>query len=182
MRWTKMTTDPYEILGVSRTASQNEIKKAYRKLAKSLHPDLNPDDAAKQERFKAVSQAYDLLGDPEKRRRFDAGEIDASGQERPERRYYHDYAGQEAGRRYDAGPGFGAGFGGRMGEEDLSDIFAQFFGGRVRSRAGSAARLTPAARICIITSRSSSSTPPAAANAASPCRMATRSRLPSRPA
>lgn len=126
-----MNTDPYEILGVSRTASQDEVKKAYRKLAKSLHPDLHPDDMAKQERFKAVSAAYDLLGDPEKRRRFDAGEIDASGQERPERRYYHHYAGQEAGRRYDPGPGFGA-----EGEDaDLSDIFAQVFGRRT-GRAG----------------------------------------------
>ena len=121
-----MNNDPYEILGVPRTATQDDIKKAYRKLAKSLHPDLHPDDAAKQERFKAVSAAHDLLGDPEKRRRFDAGEIDASGQERPERQYYHHYAGQDAGRRYDPGPGFG----GAMGDDDLSDIFAQFFGGR----------------------------------------------------
>lgn len=125
-----MTSDPYKTLGIPRTATQAEIKKAYRKLVKELHPDLHPGDAAKQERFKAVSHAYDLLGDPEKRRRFDAGEIDASGQERPERQYYHHYAGQEAGRRYDAGPEFGAG----MGEDDLSDIFAQFFGG---ARAGS---------------------------------------------
>ena len=124
-----MTSDPYKTLGIPRTATQAEIKKAYRKLVKELHPDLHPDDAAKMERFKAVSHAYDLLSDPEKRRRFDAGEIDASGQERPERQYYHQYAGREAGRRYDAGPGFGAGFGGGMGEDDLSDIFAQFFGG-----------------------------------------------------
>ncbi len=121
-----MNNDPYEILGVPRTATKDDIKKAYRKLAKSLHPDLHPDDAAKQERFKAVSAAHDLLGDPEERRRFDAGEIDASGQERPERQYYHHYAGQDAGRRYDPGPGFG----GAMGDDDLSDIFAQFFGGR----------------------------------------------------
>ncbi len=121
-----MNTDPYKTLGISKTATQTEIKKAYRKLAKSLHPDLHPDDDEKQEQFKAVSVAYDLLGDPEKRRRFDAGEIDASGQERPERQYYHHYAGQEAGRRYDPGPGFGM----ELGDEDLSDIFAQYFGGR----------------------------------------------------
>ena len=121
-----MNSDPYKILGVPKTATQDEIKKAYRKLVKDLHPDLHPDDAVKQERFKAVSVAYGLLGDPEKRRRFDAGEIDASGQERPERQYYHQYAGQDAGRRYDRGPEFGAG----MDEEDLSDIFAQVFGGR----------------------------------------------------
>jgi DnaJ-class molecular chaperone len=121
-----MNNDPYKILGVPKTATQDEIKKAYRKLAKSLHPDLHPDDAAKLEQFKAVSAAYDLLGDPEKRRRFDAGEIDASGHERAERQFYHHYAGQDAGRRYDPGPGFGD----AMGDEDLSDIFAQFYGGR----------------------------------------------------
>lgn len=121
-----MKSDPYQILGVSRTATQDEIRKAYRKLVKDLHPDLHPDDTTKQEQFKAVSAANDLLSDPEKRRRFDAGEIDASGQERPERQYYHHYAGQDAGRRYDPG----AGFGGTMSEEDLGDIFSQFFGGR----------------------------------------------------
>ncbi|KNG93110.1 DnaJ C-terminal domain-containing protein [Pseudaestuariivita atlantica] len=128
-----MSNDPYKTLGVPKTASDAEIKKAYRKLAKELHPDLNPDDAAKQERFKAVSAAYDLLGDPEKRRRFDAGEIDASGQERADRQYYHEYAGQDSGRRYDRGPGFGA----TMSEEDLGDIFSQFFGqGGAHGRGG----------------------------------------------
>ena len=80
-----MNDDPYAILGVTKTATQDEIKKAYRKLAKSLHPDLHPDDPDKKAQFQAVSAAYDLLGDPDKRKRFDAGEIDASGQERPER-------------------------------------------------------------------------------------------------
>jgi len=127
-----MSMDPYKTLGVRKTATQDEIKKAYRKLAKDLHPDLHPDDTAKHERFKAVSAAYDLLGDAEKRRRFDAGEIDASGQERPERQYYHQYAGQDAGRRYDPGSGFGGGA--TMGEEDLSDIFSQFFGGQGGAR------------------------------------------------
>jgi len=127
-RQKQMNNDPYQILGVPRTATQDEIKKAYRKLVKDLHPDLHPDDTDKHERFKAVSVAYGLLGDPETRRRFDAGEIDASGQERAERRYYHHYAGHEDGRRYDPGPGFGA----AMDDDDLSDIFAQVFGGRTR--------------------------------------------------
>ncbi len=126
-----MSTDPYEILGLSKTASQDEIKKAYRKLAKALHPDLHPDDPGKQAEFQAVSAAHDLLRDPEKRRRFDAGEIDASGQERPERQYYHHYAGGDAGARYDPdhGPGFGSGYGGAS-EEDLSDLFSELFGRR----------------------------------------------------
>lgn len=121
--------DPYTTLGVEKTATQEQIKKAYRKLAKTLHPDLHPDDAGKLAEFQAVSAAYDLLGDPEKRRKFDAGEIDASGQERPRRQYYHEYAGQDAAGRYDRGGEFGRGFGAGS-EEDLSDLFSDLFGRR----------------------------------------------------
>jgi curved DNA-binding protein CbpA len=73
-----VSDDPYAVLGVKREATQDEIRKAYRQLAKKLHPDLNPGDKAAEEKFKQVSVAYDLLGDPEKRARFDRGEIDAS--------------------------------------------------------------------------------------------------------
>jgi DnaJ-class molecular chaperone len=117
-----MAGDPYAALGVKKTASQEEIKKAYKRIARDSHPDLNPDDPAAEGRFKAASAAWDLLKDPEKRARFDRGEIDASGQERPERRYYRDFA--EAG----AGPQAGGGF----EEFDLGDLFAGMAGRRGR--------------------------------------------------
>ena len=77
-------TNPYEVLGVAPTASSADIQKAYRNLAKKLHPDLNPGDKTAEEKFKEVAGAYDLLGDSEKRIRFDDGEIDATGAERPQ--------------------------------------------------------------------------------------------------
>jgi DnaJ-class molecular chaperone len=84
--------NPYEVLGVAATASADDIQKAYRKLAKKLHPDLNPGDKTAEEKFKEVAGAYDLLSDAEKRKRFDAGEIDASGAERPQHHFYRDFA------------------------------------------------------------------------------------------
>jgi DnaJ-class molecular chaperone len=74
--------DPYETLGLRRTATAEEIKRAYRRLAKKLHPDLNPGKAAIEQQFKEATAAYELLSDPEKRARFDRGEIDAAGAER----------------------------------------------------------------------------------------------------
>src|SRR3954469_5958472 len=63
--------DPYKILGVDKKAPQDEIKKAYRKLARQYHPDRNPDDASAESRFKEISAAYDVLGDPDKRKEYD---------------------------------------------------------------------------------------------------------------
>jgi DnaJ-class molecular chaperone len=121
--------DPYEVLGVSKTASQDEIQKAYRKLAKKLHPDLNPGDKKAEEKFKDIGTAYDILGDPEKRARFDRGEIDATGAERPQRRYYREYAdaGPERAGAYSSDSGF-ADF------ADAGDIFADLFGRGAKGR------------------------------------------------
>src|SRR5215470_15656919 len=101
-----MADDLYSVLGVARTAKAEDIAKAYRKLAKKLHPDLNPGDKAAEDKFKQVTAAYDILGDTEKRRRYDLGEIDASGQERQQQRYYREYAGGEDGARYRSTAGY----------------------------------------------------------------------------
>ena len=73
-----MADDPYVVLGVPRNASEDDIRRAYRKLAKELHPDVNPSDPkSAEERFKKVSGAYEIVGDPENREQYDRGEIDA---------------------------------------------------------------------------------------------------------
>ncbi|OCP03947.1 MULTISPECIES: DnaJ C-terminal domain-containing protein [unclassified Ensifer] len=117
-------TSPYETLGVSREATQKDIQSAYRKLAKKLHPDLNPGDKGAEDRFKAVSAAYALLSDEDKRGKYDRGEIDETGAETPPRQYYRDYAtsGETAGR-YESTHGF-SDFG------DSDDIFSSFFSRR----------------------------------------------------
>ncbi|WP_306120887.1 MULTISPECIES: DnaJ C-terminal domain-containing protein [unclassified Roseitalea] len=120
-----MPDDPYSVLGVARDASDADIRKAYRELAKKLHPDLHPGDTAAEERFKAVSAAYHLLGDPERRARFDRGEIDASGAERSEQGFYRSYADTDGGGRYYTASGF-------EDLSDVSDIFAEMFGRRGR--------------------------------------------------
>lgn len=123
-----MSDDPYSALGLARTATADEIKKAYKRIARESHPDLNPGDPKAADRFKAAAAAHDLLKDPEQRARFDRGEIDAAGQERPERRFYRDYAeGPEA--TYHTSRGY-QDFG------DFSDVFSDLFGEGRRSGAG----------------------------------------------
>lgn len=116
--------DPYETLGVKRDASQSEIQAAYRRRAKKLHPDLNPGNKQAEQDFKALSAAYEILRDEDKRGRFDRGEIGANGAERAERRYYRDFADADA----DAGASAGA-YGNGEGFADFGgdDIFAEFF-------------------------------------------------------
>ena len=125
-----MASDPYTVLGVKRDAPQSEIQKSYRRLAKKLHPDLNPGNKKAEERFKDVAAAYDLLGDPAKRARFDSGEIDAAGQERPAQQFYRDYAGSG-----DHAYSSDAGFQDFAGAEDIiSEIFGRQGRSTVRRR------------------------------------------------
>jgi DnaJ-class molecular chaperone len=110
---------PYEVLGVKPDASADDIRKAYRALAKRHHPDLNPGNAEAERRFKEISAANDLLSDPDKRARFDRGEIDETGAERPERQYYRGFAEGADGARYRPQDAAHA--------EDFEDLFASFF-------------------------------------------------------
>jgi DnaJ-class molecular chaperone len=133
-------SDPYAVLGVSRGASEKDIKSAYRKLAKELHPDRNADNPQAAERFSRVTQAYDLLSDKDKRARFDRGEIDANGNPA------NPFAGMGGGGPF--GGGFNGGRGGGFRREelqgqgpfasggpdgmDLGDLFEGLFGGGTR--------------------------------------------------
>lgn len=122
-----MTLDPYAELGVGRGASEAEIKKAYRRKAKELHPDQHPGDKAKAEAFKRVSKAYDIIGDKEKRAKYDRGEIDGEGNPRG--------FGPTGGQGFQ--DGFG-GFGGHSGAQGdpFEDILRGMFGGGRRRGPG----------------------------------------------
>src|SRR3569623_803566 len=111
-----MAADPYSTLGVARGASEADIKKAYRKLAKELHPDRNKDNPKASEKFSQVTQAYDLLTDKDKRARFDRGELDADGT-----------------------PAMPYGVGGDPSGGEFSDLFEGLFGGRGRPSGGGVA-------------------------------------------
>src|SRR5213595_3225596 len=145
--------DYYSTLGVAKTASEKEIKQAYRKLARKHHPDVNPGDKAAESRFKEINEAYEVLGDPAKRKKYD--ELGANW-----RMYEQAGAGQDAGGGFPGGGAWNVHFGGQgsqggqggfrtMTEDEMrdmfgdadpfSDFFHTFFGG-ARSEAGSRAR------------------------------------------
>ena len=131
-----MAADPYETLGVAKTASADEIRRAYRKLAKQHHPDLNPGNKAAEERFKAANSANDLLSDPDKRAKFDRGEIDGAGDPKYQAPPgYGEHAQGPRGFKY-GGPG-GSPFGEDVDPAEYESIFADFLnqgggGGRRR--------------------------------------------------
>jgi len=142
--------DPYEILGVSKSASEAEIKKAFRGLAKKHHPDKHAGDANAQKKFQEISGAYDIVGDKDKRKKFDAGEIDAAGNPRG-------FDPRQGGGGFNSGPFGGFGGGGRGGQQGpgdfhftwdnaqggetqegfrAEDLFADLFGGGLGGRGG----------------------------------------------
>ena len=111
-----MAEDPYRVLGIAKDASDAEIKRAYRKLARQYHPDRNPGDAAAEERFKAIQAAYESIGTADARSEYD------------QRRRMEEM--------FQRGGGVNSPFGGGFGGVDLGDIFSQFMGGRGSSAPG----------------------------------------------
>lgn len=121
-----MAKDPYKLLGVAKTATDAEIKSAYRKLAKKLHPDVNPGDKAVAERFKEISAAYTLLSDKNLRAQYDNGQVDASGQQQ-----------NPFGSGGFGGAGFRpTGFGASGGDMEMEDLFASLFGMQIGGQRG----------------------------------------------
>lgn len=122
--------NPYDVLGLSQSASQNEIKAAYRNLAKELHPDVNPGDTIVEQRFKEVTAAYEMLSNAEKRSQFDRGEINADGSPRMDGRFHRNYQSS-----------------GQNGGMDFDDIVAEMFGRRRRPRQTAGKSVTYSVRV-----------------------------------
>jgi DnaJ-class molecular chaperone len=122
--------NPYETLDVAPNASQEDIRKAYRKAAKETHPDLNPGKSEAEQRFKEINAAYDIIGDADKRKRYDAGEIDETGAEhQPDRHFYREYAEAGSNRNYTRREASAGQRGNERADFDY-DIFADLFRGR----------------------------------------------------
>ncbi len=143
--------NPYDVLGVSRSASEAEIKKAFRKLAKTYHPDSNKNDPKAKDKFAEANAAYEILGDADKRAQFDRGEIDAEG--KPRFQGFEGFGGRGAGGQGFEGFGFGGGgpFGGRRSARgfsgaETSDFFSELFGEAFRSAGAESARQQGRAR------------------------------------
>ncbi|MDE2165363.1 MAG: J domain-containing protein [Alphaproteobacteria bacterium] len=130
-----MARNPYEVLGVARDAGEDDIRRAYRRLAKQYHPDLNPGNKEAEARFKEISAANDLLSDAAKRARYDRGEIDESGAEKPQyHANYRGFAEGPDGAKYYTTEG--------MAPEDLEELFAIFGRGAAGGAAGSGGPFT----------------------------------------
>lgn len=123
----------YSVLGLSKTADKNEIRAAYRRLAKQSHPDLHPGDKAAEDKFRSISNANDILGDEEKRARYDRGEIDATGAEARPAGAYREHADSQGPNQYYSSSGF----------EDISDVFSDLFGQRGGQGGGGAGLSMP---------------------------------------
>jgi DnaJ-class molecular chaperone len=130
-----LSWDPYAALGLGRTATADDIRRAYRKLAKELHPDVRPGDKQAEERFKRATAGFNLLSDPVTKSRFDRGEIDADGNERMA---FGSRGHARQGARASAGAGAGPGAG---AEFDLGDIFSDLFGSGMGGGARSYGRM-----------------------------------------
>lgn len=142
-----MARDPYLELGVSRTATAAEIRKAFHKLAKQHHPDANKGDKKSEDRFKQVSAAFDIIGDADKRKKFDAGEIDADGREtmRGGAGFGGGFggAGSPFGGGFNRGGGFSRGGSAEGPEIDLNDLFGDILGRNRGAGAGAGGGFSP---------------------------------------
>ena len=132
-----MARNPYIVLGLSPKATDAEIRAAFRKLAKKYHPDQNPDEPKAEEKFKEISAAFDILGDSERRKKYDHGALDDDGRERPNpyQQWNQRGASGHPGRGYAGGPAGGPSGGPGAGAsfEDLGDIFSDLFGARQKA-------------------------------------------------
>src|SRR3954462_3233054 len=125
--------DYYEVLGVPRTATEDDIRKEYRSLARKYHPDVNPGDKSAEEKFKDINEAYEVLSDPDKRKRYD--------QLGPNWKADSDFTPPPGWQSANVGfDGFGNGFGAGQGSTDFSDFFGVLFGSRRGARAGAGFR------------------------------------------